>query len=171
MVSLTLRYLLESDEQLNPYTAYMQRQAQPFHRRSRGWERVADWRPCALGAQPSGIDRNGCVPAFQVAQDIATEASVPSKQHASPMAFALQSAHPSQGAQQPGGQDLVILESVSSEFNDRVLDEHVAWNGNADTAYVNYWQRFQAFQVDTAVPTSPVHVHRLMPGRKLVKLL
>ena len=132
-----------------------------------------DWTPCAIGAQPSITDYNGCVPSFMAAElgpaELAASQAA-SKPHASPMAFAMHSANPNQTADHPT-QAALACEAMPQQvaWSAALLDESEQHQLQGDTAvYNDYWQRFQ--DIDEAAATAS-YARSIVPDCKVVKVL
>ncbi|DBB04473.1 TPA: hypothetical protein ACH3X1_012573 [Trebouxia sp. C0004] len=142
----------------------------------RGWEKVDDWTPCAIGSQPSITDYNGCMPSFMAAQLDPAELAVSqaaSKPHARPMAFAIHSANPNQTGNYPI-QAAIALEAVPQQVAPSAgsLDESEQHQLQGDTAvYDDYWQRFQDVDEAAEISAATSLACSMVPDRKLVKVL
>ncbi|DBA73872.1 TPA: hypothetical protein ACH3X2_009526 [Trebouxia sp. C0005] len=141
----------------------------------RGWEKVDDWTPCAIGTQPSITDYNGCVPSFKAAQlapaDLAVSQAA-SKTHPSPMAFAMRSAIPNHSADHPV-QPASVLAAVPQQvaWSAGLLDEPQEHQLQSDTAvYDDYWQRFQDVEDAAEISAATSLARSIVPDR-LVKVL
>lgn len=131
---------------------------------ARGWERVEDWIPCAMGAYPSVTDCNGRLPSFVAAQpSSAPPPQIVTKPHASPMDFAMQSANPNQPAQQ--SRQAIDVQAEPQQNPEELFNiSNEQHSDNADPVYQDYWQRFG----DTDV-AADVHAGRLTSPRLLLQ--
>ena len=132
----------------------------------RGWTRAVDWIPCAIGALPSVSDPNGRLSVFGASQD-QTVADCPSasstQPHASPMAFAMQSAHPGQVPSQNAEAAAALTEIVLSQTEGQASDR-------AEGSFADYWHRFT--DADSAIAEASVATdHQLITQGKTVRVL
>jgi len=143
---------------------------------ARGWGKVDDWTPCAIGAQPSITDYNGCVPSFMAAQLGSAESAVSqaaSKPHASPMAFAMHSANPNQATDHPI-QAAIALEAMPQQAarSAGLVDESEEHQLQSDTAVCDdYWQRFQDIDEAAEMSAATSLARSIVPDHNLVKVL
>jgi len=137
---------------------------------------VDDWTPCAIGSQPSITDYNGCVPSFMAAQLSSPELAVSqaaSKPHASPMAFAMHSANPSQAVDHPI-QAAIALDALPQQvaWSAGLSDDSEEHQLQSDTAvYDDYWQRFQHIDEAAEISAATSLACSIVPDCKLVKVL
>ena len=130
-----------------------------------------DWTPCAIGALPSVCDPNGRLSTFEaiqsqeaVARPSASETQPHAKVHASPMAFAVQSAQPSK----VHSHSVEAANGLHSEGRD--LDRERSASDNLGYTFADYWGRFHA--VDKGASIALVETQCvLVPQGKAVKVL
>lgn len=137
---------------------------------SRGWTKATDWIPCAIGALPSVSDPNGRLSTFEASQSQTAKADTSAAEtqphapvHANPMAFAVQSAHPSQAHSHS-------VEAARAFIEGAALDRKRLSLDTVEDNFADYWQRFGT--VDNAVVNAPIEARpALMPQGKAVRVL